>query len=1098
MHASTLRSVLEHLRKLTDPAGVRELSDADLLERFRLGREEAAFTLLVQRHGPMVLAVCRRVLGDAHEAEDAFQATFLVLVRNAAAIRKQESLAGWLHGVAWRIAHKARLRSARQQARPFTTRPSIARDDPSEKLAAAELRAALDEEIERLPDKYRMPLVLCYLADKTHEQAAGELGWPKSSVTARLARARELLQRRLRNRGFTVPAGLLAALLTEQSAHAALPSLLTLATVRLAVQALTGETLTATSASALAGHYVKSMTALKLTATLGLLATLGFAAVGYHRLTVPGSPSPSEPPPKVQGHGEPRARKPMPPKTRVDLFGDPLPDQVIARMGSSRLRHRGYVSTLAFSADGKVIFSGGGNGVRIWDAATGKMRRRFDGASDRSASYAFTANGILVADYDKGKVALQTLDPASGKVRRRLELPDATDRAYLTLSPDGKWLGYSRQNDLRLYDAARGREMFRLAQGGSIAFVPDGKTVAIAARSDTVCLHNIANGECIRRLTHKDDHISSMVASADGRFLASIPYNDGKNPDEMSIWDLHTGEERHRLKAPENHVLSAAFSPDGKYVAVGCQHPHLLLFDLTTGKEVRRFPTDAYFGNIAFSADGKSLAATSGEGIIRLWETATGRVLPASADPYLNSVHELRISGDGRQLLGHAGLHIAWDPDSGRELRRFPNVSLRHWPAALTPDESLLATAEVATIHLWDAKSGQEVRTWKAGDKFIYRLIVSPDGHRLISSDEDGIIRVWDVADGKEIRKLTCGNRMMRLAMSPDGHWLASASDKRGAGGYEVILWDLASGREKAHFAMLQNSSAHHLAFSPNSRLLAAVGGGRLHNDPGEVQVWDVTGAEPRRSLEGHKGRVASVAFSPDNRTLATGDQTGELLLWELSSGRRRHHFVGHESWITSLAFSTDGRKLAAASFDAPVFVWDVLGTIEQVHRSMSQLEMQHCWKALAGDDASAAFQAIRRLAAVPEQTLPFLREHLKPVPAPDQKRIRQLVEMLDSADFPTRQKAVEELEKQNDAAAGLLRQIVAKEKPSLEVRRRLQQIVESIDNKPESLRAVRAVEVLEWIATPDAVRFLNELAGGAADARLTREASAAKRRLRR
>lgn len=115
MQASTLQGVLEHLRKLTNPARARDLSDAELLERFRLRREEAAFTLLVQRHGPMVLAVCRRILGDAHAAEDAFQEAFLVLLRNAGMIRKQKSLASWLHGTAARIAHKSRLRCARQQ-----------------------------------------------------------------------------------------------------------------------------------------------------------------------------------------------------------------------------------------------------------------------------------------------------------------------------------------------------------------------------------------------------------------------------------------------------------------------------------------------------------------------------------------------------------------------------------------------------------------------------------------------------------------------------------------------------------------------------------------------------------------------------------------------------------------------------------------------------------------------------------------------------------------------------------------------------------------------------------------------------------------------
>ncbi|HTU89660.1 MAG TPA: hypothetical protein VMF69_06145, partial [Gemmataceae bacterium] len=166
--------------------------------------------------------------------------------------------------------------------------------------------------------------------------------------------------------------------------------------------------------------------------------------------------------------------------------------------------------------------------------------------------------------------------------------------------------------------------------------------------------------------------------------------------------------------------------------------------------------------------------------------------------------------------------------------------------------------------------------------------------------------------------------------------------------------------------------------------------------------------------------------------------------------------------------------------------------------RRLSNDERQSCWKALAGDDASVAFQAIRRLAAAPEQTLPLLHQRLKPVPAPDNKRVRQLVEMLDSDDFPTRQKAAEELEKHADAATGLLRQIVAKEKPSLEVRRRIQQILDATESKPETLRVIRAVEVLEWIATPEAVRLIGELSDGAADARLTREAAAARTRLRR
>lgn len=1102
MHSSTLQVVLQHLRKLTTPDRDRELGDGDLLERFRRCREEAVFTLLVQRHGAMVLNACRRILGDDHEAEDAFQATFLALVRKAGTIRKQASLSSWLHVVATHIAHKARAQAARRRACEREVPPPDRSDDSLDTLAAAELQSALDEEIARLPDRYRTPLVLYYLADKTHEQAARELRWPKSAVTARLTKARELLQRRLTRRGFTLPAGLLAALLTESSANAAVPSLLTLATVRLAVRARAGETVAATSAVALAGGFVKSSSALRLTAAFALLATLGFAAIGY-RMAVPRSPFPQEQlGSKSKATGGPRRAKSESRKPHVDLLGDPLPDEVLARMSSSRLRHPGYVRCLAFSADGQTLVSGAGTGVRIWDAATGKLRRRFDVSSDWTISFAFTGEGILVAsaEYERGIVTLQVLDPASGKVRRRIELPERATTANVTLSRDGKRLAYSHQNNILLNDTGSGREMLRLPGGGRIAFAPDGKTLAVCEYADTIRIHDTASGKCTRRLKHEGDNVAHIALSPDGCALASIPWNDEQQPGEFSIWDLRTGKERSRLKGAGHFVLTAAFSPDGKYVAVGCQHHHLLLCDLATGKEIRRYPTDAFFASIAFSPDGKQLAAASGEGTIRLWETATGRVLPASADPNIDSVRVVRFSTDGRRLIGIAAMPIAWEPTTGREIHRFCKTADDH-RIVLSPDESLLADADFketeGTIVLRDAKTGKELCALKGHEKGIWGVAFSPSGRRLASSSYDGTIRVWEVENGRQLRKLTGGDlRTMRLAFSPDEHWLASASEARGPRGYEVMLWDLTTGREKMRFAMVQDNSAHQLAFSPDSRLLAAVGGERRRHDPGEVEVWDVTGDRPRRSFEGHKSRVGSVVFSPDNRVLATGDMSGELFLWELASGRSRHHFIGHESWIKALAFSPDGRYLAASSDEAPVYVWNVRGTTEQPHRPLPEEELRSCWNALAGNDASVAFLAIRRLAVTRQQTLPFLRDQLKPVPVPDSKRVRQLVEMLDSADFPTRQRAADELEKQADSAVGPLRQILAKEKPSLEVRRRLQQILESVENKPESLRAVRAVELLEWIGTPDAVRLIGELANGAADARLTREALSAKRRL--
>ena len=162
----------------------------ELLERFLSRRDESAFTFLVRRHGPMVLGVCRRILGDPHEAEDVFQATFLVLVRRTRSIRRKESVGSWLYGVAQRIGLRARAQIAvrRLREREAGNMPGAR---PVDDLTLQELRSALDEAIGTLPEKYRTPIVLCYLEGKSHNQAAKELGWPKNSVTNRLARGRE-------------------------------------------------------------------------------------------------------------------------------------------------------------------------------------------------------------------------------------------------------------------------------------------------------------------------------------------------------------------------------------------------------------------------------------------------------------------------------------------------------------------------------------------------------------------------------------------------------------------------------------------------------------------------------------------------------------------------------------------------------------------------------------------------------------------------------------------------------------------------------------------------------------------------------------------
>jgi RNA polymerase sigma factor (sigma-70 family) len=217
-------------------------TDAQLLRRFNSDRDQAAFAELVARHGPLVLSVCRRVLGTVQDAEDAFQAAFLVLARKAGAIRDPNLLGNWLYGVASRIARKARVSVSKRQMHEKQVRflPSLQAPPSPE---SDDVALVLDEELARLPQKYRVALVLCYLEGKTNEEAARLLQWPTGTVKGRLARARDLLRNRLVRRGLRASALLLASTLAGARAHAAaVPSSLADTTTRAGVGYAAGGT----------------------------------------------------------------------------------------------------------------------------------------------------------------------------------------------------------------------------------------------------------------------------------------------------------------------------------------------------------------------------------------------------------------------------------------------------------------------------------------------------------------------------------------------------------------------------------------------------------------------------------------------------------------------------------------------------------------------------------------------------------------------------------------------------------------------------------------------------------------------------------------
>jgi RNA polymerase sigma factor (sigma-70 family) len=288
MATSQISGVIKHIRRTVLPREGAGLSDGQLLEGYISRRDETAFAALARRHGPMVWGVCRRVLRNHHAAEDAFQATFLVLVRRAASIASRELLANWLYGVAHQTALKARATAAKRKERERQVaempEQAVTQQDPWR-----DLQPVLDEELSRLPDKYRGVIILCDLEGKTRKEAAVQLACPEGTVASRLVRARIMLAKRLTQRGVALSGGALAAVLSQQAVSAGVPNSVVVSTIKAASLLAAGKA-AATGAisvkvAALTEGVMKAMLFTKLKTAVAVVLVLGCVTTATTILT---------------------------------------------------------------------------------------------------------------------------------------------------------------------------------------------------------------------------------------------------------------------------------------------------------------------------------------------------------------------------------------------------------------------------------------------------------------------------------------------------------------------------------------------------------------------------------------------------------------------------------------------------------------------------------------------------------------------------------------------------------------------------------------------------------------------------------------------
>jgi RNA polymerase sigma factor (sigma-70 family) len=1111
-----LDAVAHQLCSWADAQAFADQTDGELLDRFVRRQEEEAFAALLGRHGPMVLRVARRVLGRVHDAEDVFQATFLLLARRARAIRKRAAVGSWLHGVAHRLAVRARA-----QARLRQERERQAAERPAGGAASGqawrELQELLDTELRRLPAKHREALVVCYLEGATQEEAARRLGVPLGTLRSRLARARVLFQKRLARRGLALSGPALLAALLANSASAALPASLSRPVLLAALPFAARRPVPAPSARAalLAREGLQTMFAarLKLVLTAVLAAAALSAGAGVLALRTsadrhaPAAPA-DRPEPELAGGGA-DAR----------------------RLGPSRFRqaHLGaswFVT--AFSPDGKVLATCDGN-ICLWDTATGRRLREIESRVVGNSPALFSPDGKLLVVTENG-ANIHVFDPATGKLLRRL----TGEGRGCAFSPDGKRFITSsgKGGAVRLWDTADWRPV-ALLRGHpdfvhSAAFTPDGTLVTVGW-ANHVCRWDVATGALKKSLRLPLPEGRNACLTPDGTALAVTPRDNGP----VTLWDTETGKKRCALRGEgtaANYGLT--FSPDGRTLATDWSEPGsdratISLWDAATGKRLRRIdaPARAVFA-LQFAPDGRTLLSSGPEPLVRLWDTKTGEQL-LQEQGHAGAVTALAFTPDGRAMVSAAddGTIQVWDVAAGRARRALGGHRAGVYALAVAVDGRTVLSGGEGCLRLYDLATGEERRrfTFGAAPEGPYHIVsvgLGGDGRTAASwgvtaTRGHALFHVWDLKTGAALARreedATVGYRLFspgaRQALRFATPAAAAGGDMAGSGGpgpaepagpARVEFEDVATGRRLLSF-LHPDYLGVAWALSPDGRTLVTTTGPPPDGPAGSdaLHLWELATGQERLTIRANErgplGRFEQIAFAPDGRTLATARADRTVQLWDVATGKELLRRSGPSAAARCLAFAADGRALASGHADGGILIWDVAAATRRGGAAVrpDAKRLAQWWDDLAGE-AEKAHAAVWGLSAAPREAVALLRERLRPA-APAGAEVRRLIADLDAADFRRREAASARLAALGEQAEEALQE-ARKRSTSVEQRRRIELLLAEpgLVRSPELRRQVRAVEVLERVGGAEARRVLEALAGGAPEARLTQEAKAA------
>jgi RNA polymerase sigma factor (sigma-70 family) len=1025
----------------------------------------------------MVWGACRRVLADQHRAEDAFQQTFVTLARKAASIRRPDRLPGWLYGVARRTALQHRVaRNVNEVGADVPSRgPS-----PIEQLSGKELIDAIEAEMDRLPERDRSAVVLCWFQDCSLDEAAKQLGMSKGRLWGRLKRAREALRRRLAHRGYGLPAVIGAGFIGSVPASAKM--------IDRAV-ALSLQSNVEVASTGLIGL-------LSTSKMLGLAAAVAVSVAGIVTMLPAGAQPAKDPPAK-----EPPAKaEPV----AVSDDGFRLPAGAIHRFGSRQLRHPEGITASVVSPDGKYLATMGSSSFVVWDLQT--LKAKFASSGNFYGSYGFGDRNANLAFLPDSKSILVTVRPTnqtSISVNEMVELAQVWDieKAEMKFNLKGLWgfayaswlckegneiallAGYDPQTTINYFDAKTGKNLrsvkaplanrgLWISGNGDVVAAPD-------QQNNGFQILDAATGKEIHRI--EGGRLVAAALSPDGKIV--IHHDDSG---KVAVHDVYKQKELFNFKHPADKQRGPMkFSKDMQTLYFGGQYGQLYRWDLKNNKRLPDVGEHSKWtlSTIALSPDESKLYSMGGDRLVKRWDLKTLQQLPLP-DGYITQTATVPAM-DGKHLIiaDHQGRIDLWDLQTGKHAKnlqeqKFGGINC----VAVSPDGKWLAGGRTGQdLQLWNLTNGKIEWTKGLVDKpdekgsdHVQRVFFGGDGKTLFTASGKTGITAWEIPSGKKIWNSPQAGTIG--ACDPKGRWVvAGGGFSREQISFSVL--DAKTGDAVRRIDVAAEISADgdfsgyppylsEFVFTPDgSRLMTA------HYD-GSVRSWDLDlGKELSRFKLTRSGQM-SIACSADGRWLGVSRSDKKIAIYELASGKEAFTTGAHDSGIRDLAFTRDGRGVVGNADLSPV-LWDLSPKDKDLLTTDRTTDL--LWEQLAQTEASIAYKLVWSLAKDPKTAIKLFNERIKPAELAIAKpAFDKWLENLDHPQFRAREAAEREMLK---AASKLpiawIRDALGTAK-SDEVRARLGRVLAQREKPdPSEWRLGRAVQILELAATDETKALL-------------------------